>query len=267
MSPVKSHESRFPVKRRFPSHTAGAPRSSQRECSRRRHADRAGCGSRWVGIVGRAMVMHSVLCHCAAHPAQGPLRMCLLTPLAPTLGTPRCIMVTWLSVRVCCSSWQVSIGLLSTSPGSGLPGGLYLQGGAHAPQVLQVSAGPVHSLKPQASHGARTRHARHSQAAIASDTACAVNFMQPLDRWLTSAHLQRLRGAARRCAAPGEAAKWQLDVPQAYDRGRGAQVACGERRVACLCGHLAGCLCRVWRKIGDVSGAIARVSVGLSGSC
>ena len=124
----------------------------------------------------------------------------------------------------------------------GLPGGLYLQGGAHAPQVLQVSAGPVHSLKPQASHGARTRHARHSQAAIASDTACAVNFMQPLDRWLTSAHLQRLRGAARRCAAPGEAAKWQLDVPQAYDRGRGAQVACGERRVACLCGRLAGCL-------------------------
>ena len=32
------------------------PRSSQRECSRRRHADRAGYGWRGVDIVGRAMV-------------------------------------------------------------------------------------------------------------------------------------------------------------------------------------------------------------------
>jgi len=35
------------------------PRSSQRECSRRRHADRAGCGWRGVDIAGRAMVMRS----------------------------------------------------------------------------------------------------------------------------------------------------------------------------------------------------------------
>ena len=133
-------------------------------------------------------------------------------------------------------------------------------------QFRQVSTKPALSMKPQASHGARARHTRHSQVAIASDTARAVNFMQPLDRWLTEAHLQRPRGAARRRAASGEAAKRRHDVAQAYDRGCGAQAACGERRVACLCGPLAGCLWRVWRKVGDVSGAIARVSVGLRGS-
>ena len=83
-------------------------------------------------------------------------------------------MVTRLSVRVCCSSWQFCIGRLSTSSGSGLPGGLCLQGGGHAPQVPQVSACPVHSLKPPTSHGARARLTRLSQAAVASDIARAV---------------------------------------------------------------------------------------------
>eukprot|EP00966_Prymnesium_polylepis_P305785 7066334-Prymnesium_polylepis.1 len=81
-------------------------------------------------------------------------------------------MVTRLSVRVCCSSWQVcSIGRLPTSSGSGLPDRLYLQGGGHAPQVPQVSACPLHSLKPPTSHCARARLTRLSQATVASDIA------------------------------------------------------------------------------------------------
>ena len=90
-------------------------------------------------------------------------------------------MVTRCSMRVSCSSWQVGIGRLSTSPGSGLPGGLYLQGGAHAPQVPQVSGGPVQSLKPPTSQGARARLTRHSQVAVASDIARTGTLMQPLN--------------------------------------------------------------------------------------
>ena len=106
-------------------------------------------------------------------------------------------MVMRLSVRVCCSSWQVCIGRLSTSSSSGLPGGLYFQGGGHAPQVPQVSACPVHSLKPPTSPGARARLTRHSQVAMASDIARAVTLLQPLDGLLICNGLAALDYDAR----------------------------------------------------------------------
>ena len=48
-------------------------------------------------------------------------------------------------------------------------------------------------------------------------------------------HLQRLGAAARRPAAPREAAERRRDVGRPCGRGCGAQVACGERRVARSC--------------------------------
>ena len=45
----------------------------------------------------------------------------------------------------------------------------------------QVSACPVHSLKPPTSHGARARLTRLSQAAVASGIARVVTPMQPLN--------------------------------------------------------------------------------------
>ena len=58
---------------------------------------------------------------------------------------------------------------------------LDLQGGARAPQVPQVSGGPVQSLKPPTSQGARARLTRHSQVAVASDIARTGTLMQPLN--------------------------------------------------------------------------------------
>ena len=72
-----------------------------------------------------------------------------------------------------------------------------------------MSVEPHFSMKPPTSLGARACHSRHSQVVMASDTARAVNFMQPLD---SAAHRNGLAGAAQRPAAPAEAAERRRDV-------------------------------------------------------
>ena len=72
-----------------------------------------------------------------------------------------------------------------------------------APQVRLVKA---HCLKPSTSHGARARHLRLPQAAMTSDARPAVGAQH-------APHLQRLGAAARRPAAPGEAAERRRDPP------------------------------------------------------
>ena len=114
-------------------------------------------------------------------------------------------MVMRLSVRVCCSSWQVCIGRLSTSSGSGLSGSLYFQGGGHALHARLVSTKQALSLEPPTSHDARARHPRVSQAAVTSDARPAVGAQ-------CAPHLQRLGAAVRRHAAPREAAERRRDV-------------------------------------------------------
>ena len=87
-------------------------------------------------------------------------------------------------MRVCCSSWQVCIGRCSFSPGTELFGSLGLRGGAAAPQIRQLSAQPVPSMKPPTSHGARVRHPPLSQTAVASGISHTVTLMKALNMWL-----------------------------------------------------------------------------------
>ena len=50
-----------------------------------------------------------------------------MNPLAPIIEVSRSIMVDPISMCVCCSSWQVSIGRYSSSPGSGLSHGFFYE--------------------------------------------------------------------------------------------------------------------------------------------
>ena len=70
-----------------------------------------------------------------------------------------------------------------------------LRDGARALQFRHVREKPARSLRPLTSHGARARHPRLSQVAIASDDHPAVR-AQPVS------HPQRLGAAARRPVAP-----------------------------------------------------------------
>ena len=107
----------------------------------------------------------------------------------------------------------------------------YLRGGDHAPQVPQVSACPVHSLKSPTSHGARARLTRLSQAAVASDIARVVTLMQPLNGLLVCngsaalrdepQHLERLQSGG--VTWPGRAVE---DVVRRWHVGSVAWPVC-----------------------------------------
>ena len=110
-----------------------------------------------------------------------------------------------------------------------------LRYGAHALQFRHVRVKPARSLKPLTSHGARARHPRLSQAAMASGAHPAVGAQR-------ASHPQRRGAAARRPPASREPAKRQDSLARPCGRGCGAQQAGEPRCVACLRGS-AGRLC------------------------
>ena len=124
--------------------------------------------------------------------------------------------------------------------------------------MAQVSGDPVHSLKPPTSHGARARHLRLSQAAVASGAHLPVGVQ-------LAARLQRLGAAARRPPAPKEADKRQHGVAQPGSRGCGSQAPGRGRGRAYFCDfhRMSVQAARLCEKVDDLSAVVSLVVVML----
>ena len=119
---------------------------------------------------------------CTAHPAQGPPRASRSRTIPVSLDSHGVSGISRSSSSTTQSPRSLTLARhVDSCAGQVALRSHYLRGGDHAPQVPQVSACPVHSLKPPTSHGARARLTRLSQAAVASDIARVVTLMQPLN--------------------------------------------------------------------------------------
>ena len=120
-------------------------------------------------------------------------------------------------------------GNIDSLPGQVALALLLVRDGAHALQFRHVRERPARSLKPLTSHGARARHPRLSQAAMASGAHPAVGAQR-------ASHPQRRGAAARRPPASREPAKRHDSLSRPCGRGCDAQQAGEPRCVA----HLRG---------------------------
>jgi hypothetical protein len=183
-----------------------------------------------------------IVISCTARPRRHRVQQRTPTRRARTNLTPRCMILNCISMADCARARLVLVGQPTPSPGRWPPLSLSSKLVPSAPQVRLVSTKQAHCLKPSTSHGARARHPRLPQATMTSDARPAVGAQH-------APHLQRLGAAARRPAAPGEAAERRRDVARPYGRGCGAQVACGECGVARLCVSRRTVLVALWEKL------------------